>query len=68
MLTIEKKCLGKLSYSFHPKEDFLFFDIETTGFSPKTSALYLIGVLYYQKDNWYLKQWFANDYNSEKEL
>lgn len=68
MLTIEKKCFGELTYSFHPKEDFLFFDIETTGFSPKTSALYLIGVLYYQKNNWYLKQWFANDYTSEKEI
>lgn len=68
MLTIEKKCSGTLAYSFPTKEEILFFDIETTGFSPKTSALYLIGVLYYQEDSWCLKQWFANDHASEKEL
>ena len=68
MFTFEKKCSGTLAYSFPYKEELLFFDIETTGFSPKTSALYLIGTLYYQKNTWHLKQWFANDYASEKEL
>lgn len=68
MLTIEKKCPGTLAYPLPQKENTLFFDIETTGFSAKTSALYLIGVLYYQKNSWQLKQWFANDYMSEKEL
>lgn len=68
MLTIEKKCSGILSYPLPQKEKTLFFDIETTGFSPKTSALYLIGVLYYKKNSWHLKQWFANDYMSEKEI
>lgn len=69
MLTIEKKCTGSLAYSFpDKKEEILFFDIETTGFSPKTSALYLIGVLYYKEESWHIRQWFANDYTSEKEI
>lgn len=42
-----------------PKEDILFVDIETTGFSAKTSDLYLIGVIYYNTGNWYLVQWMA---------
>lgn len=69
MLTIDKECSGALAYSFpSKKEEILFFDIETTGFSPKTSALYLIGVLYYKEKSWYIRQWFANDYTSEKEI
>lgn len=68
MLTIEKKCSGNLAYSFSDQDNILFFDIETTGFSPKTSALYLIGVLYHTKNSWNLKQWFADDYTSEKEI
>lgn len=68
MLTIEKNFSGTLAYSFPKKEELLFFDIETTGFSPKTSAVYLIGVLFYQKGNWHLTQFFADDYTSEKEI
>lgn len=68
MLTIEKECYGTLAYSFPQKEKIVFFDIETTGFSPKTSALYLIGVLYNERGNWHIKQWFADDYTSEKEI
>ena len=68
MLTIEKNFSGTLAYSFPKKEELLFFDIETTGFSPKTSAVYLIGVLFYQKGNWHLTQFFADNYTSEKEI
>ncbi|MBQ3601394.1 MAG: ribonuclease H-like domain-containing protein [Lachnospiraceae bacterium] len=71
MKTIEKNINETLSYSFKPQfsnSDLLFFDIETTGFSPKTSALYLIGVMYYSEGNWQIIQWFADDYESEKDL
>ena len=42
----------------------LFFDIETTGFTAKISKLYMIGVLYYKKEEsaFYAKQWFAETY------
>lgn len=48
----------------------VFFDIETTGFSPKTAHLYLIGCVYKpaDKDTLYLRQWFLEDVNYEKEL
>lgn len=69
MKTIETFCEKDLSYPFSfPKEDILFFDIETTGFSPKTSALYLIGVLFFQKGQWKCVQWFADDYSSEASI
>lgn len=45
-----------------------FFDIETTGLSPRVSSLYLIGAAYEQKDGWHLVQWFADDYVSEEAL
>ena len=41
---------------FNYNETF-FFDIETTGLSPKNSLIYLIGILYFDKE-WHLKQWF----------
>lgn len=46
-------------------EDCLFFDIETTGFSPSVSSLYLIGALFVQEGRWMFCQWFADDYESE---
>ncbi len=50
------------------KEDILFFDIETTGLSPKTSALYLIGCGYFKEEKWHLRQWFADKKNEEFDL
>lgn len=51
-------------------EKFCFFDIETTGLSPNVSSLYLIGALWYNSssETVHIKQWFADDYISEKEL
>jgi uncharacterized protein YprB with RNaseH-like and TPR domain len=59
-----------LEYSFfdYKQTDILFFDIETTGFSPETTALYLIGCLYFKDNHWNIIQWFANDYSSEKSI
>ncbi|MCM1245148.1 MAG: ribonuclease H-like domain-containing protein [Roseburia sp.] len=51
-------------------DTFCFFDIETTGLSAKVSSLYLIGVLWYDQTDKkiHTKQWFADDYISEKEI
>lgn len=49
---------------YHPA-DVLFFDIETTGFSPRSSSLYLIGVMYYAHDSWKLRQWLAETESDE---
>ena len=42
--------------SVFANEDILFFDIETTGFSAKTSALYMIGLCYFSGDSWHVRQ------------
>ena len=51
-----------------PMEQILFLDIETTGFSPRTSRLYLIGCVYYGDGNWNTRQWFAQKEDEEGEL
>lgn len=51
-----------------PLESILFIDIETTGFTAKSSSLYLIGTAYYENGKWYIKQWFANTCEEEKEI
>lgn len=52
------------------KKHMAFFDIETTGLSPQASSLYLIGILYFDEssDSWNMRQWFADDYRSEKAI
>lgn len=54
----------------HPKNEMLFFDIETTGLSPKASSLYMIGAMYYDaiSENYTLIQWFADNYKSEADI
>ncbi len=51
-------------------ERFCFFDIETTGLSPNVSSLYLIGVLWQDAEDslFHTRQWFADDYISEKDI
>ena len=39
-------------------EGTLFFDIETTGFSPDSSHLYMIGCSFIQDGVWQIIQWF----------
>lgn len=51
-----------------PLEKILFVDIETTGFTAKSSSLYLIGIAYYAENAWFIKQWFAENYEDEKEV
>lgn len=41
--------------------DFLFFDIETTGFSARNSMCYLIGCVSLNNENFIIKQFFADN-------
>lgn len=51
-----------------PMEDILFIDIETTGFTAKSSSLYLIGCSFFHDNHWNILQWFADTYEEEKEI
>ena len=58
-------------YTFlQQKEQIAFLDIETTGLSPNASSLYLIGLMRFDasQDKWLLSQWFADNYQSEKNM
>lgn len=55
------------SFFVHP-EEVLFFDIETTGFSPKTSSIYLIGCAFYTRSGWQIRQYFADTPAQEGEI
>lgn len=48
-------------------EDCVFFDIETTGFSPASSSIYLIGCMYRIEQKLILQQFFAESKSDEKE-
>lgn len=48
------------------KEDILFLDIETTGFTARSSSLYLVGCVYFRRDQFYLIQWFAEQPSEER--
>ncbi|MBR1930155.1 MAG: ribonuclease H-like domain-containing protein [Lachnospiraceae bacterium] len=51
-----------------PLEQILFLDIETTGFTARTSYLYMIGCAYYQGGEWHIIQWMAENYQEEIEV
>lgn len=51
-----------------PLEQILFLDIETTGFTARSSYLYMIGCAYYQAGKWHVIQWLAQDYSEESAL
>ncbi len=53
---------------FAPLDEILFIDIETTGFSPASSQLYLIGLVLYSDGKWELQQLMAETPSEEKEL
>lgn len=63
------RILSSYEEAFLPAgEDLLFFDIETTGLSAKTSALYLIGAITRQQSVWRLTQWMAQSPKEERAL
>ena len=49
-------------------EDTLLYDIETTGLNPKSSQLYLLGILLFHKENMELIQYFAESVLDEEEI
>ena len=49
-------------------EELLFLDIETTGFTARSSYLYLIGCAYYEGGNWCTIQWLAENYVQEVDI
>ena len=49
-------------------DEILFIDIETTGLSPKTADLYLIGVSYRQGNTWHIVQFKSESIDHEKEI
>lgn len=51
-----------------PLERILFLDIETTGFTARSSRLYLIGCAYYLAGKWRTIQWMAEDYSQEADI
>ena len=51
-----------------PLEHVLFIDIETTGFTARSSYLYLIGCAYYRAGKWRTIQWMAENYNQESDI
>lgn len=51
-----------------PLNNILFVDIETTGFSAKSSSLYEIGCIYFDDDKPQLIQFFAENVSEEKEI
>lgn len=44
-----------------PLDKILFIDIETTGFTARSSSLYLIGAAFYAEGNWQIRQWFCEN-------
>ena len=70
MKIIEKKLDIKPAYHFKDikHENIVFFDIETTGLSADTSVLYLIGIVYYEENEWKFVQYFANDSEDEAKM
>ena len=49
-------------------EDTLLYDIETTGLNPKSSQLYLLGILLFHKENIKLIQYFAESVLDEEKI
>lgn len=47
------------------RNSLLFFDIETTGLSARSSSLYLIGAAGYRHPDWVITQWFAESPDEE---
>lgn len=66
--SIEHNKTKDLSFFFEHPEDVLFFDIETTGFSPKGASIYLIGCAYFAGGGWRIKLFFAETPAEEREI
>lgn len=72
-MTICKETLENFNIAYPleklaPLESVLFLDIETTGFTARSSQLYMIGCTYYQDGQWHTIQWMADTYEQETEI
>lgn len=72
-MKISEETLDNFSVSYPldrlaPLERILFLDIETTGFTAKSSYLYLIGCAYHLAGKWKTIQWMAENYEQEAEV
>lgn len=63
--TIESFTIGYPLERIAPLNKFLFIDIETTGFTAKSSSLYLIGTAFCMDGNWQIRQWFCENPTEE---
>lgn len=59
---------NKILDRFCHSDDLLYIDIETTGLSPLNSHIYLIGVGYYDNDQFKVIQWFAESVFEERNV
>ena len=46
----------------------IFYDIETTGLSRYTAAVYLIGAVRYEENQWMMYQWMAENFEEESAI
>ena len=72
-MRISEETLENFSISYPldrlaPLERILFIDIETTGFTARSSCLYLIGFAYYLAGKWHTIQWMSESYEQEPAL
>ena len=67
-LTLQDLKLGYPIENIAPLEQVLFLDIETTGFTARSSSLYMIGCAYYENESFQFKQWMSENPSEEKEL
>lgn len=72
-MRISEETLENISFFYPlarlaPLERILFLDIETTGFTAKSSYLYLIGCAYFLAGKWHTIQWMAENYGQEEEI
>lgn len=71
MITIEKDFDYNETYPLSRlgnRDELLFFDIETTGFSGDYNQVYLIGCVYFTETSARFIQWFADSKESEPEV
>lgn len=71
MLCITKELderIERIEYTGYEKDEVVFFDIETTGFSPETTILYMIGCIYCQQDRLICTQWFADSKDAQSDV
>lgn len=52
----------------YPRERVLFLKVEATGYTPKSSSLYLIGAAFYKDGSWKAAQWFSPDPSKESDI